>query len=453
MNEGRDVEPLIAKFSEPLQQKARRFVETDKTIHDLDAELVRVNRNRMPAKYEQYTLPGEKSNYTEKLLTLPGNGPKGLVMRQGESAVDALNRQHAENPRFQSSHFDEPNVLAHVRYDERPTVDGKRALFINELQSDWHLKGRQEGYQNPAPTKLPDGVYIVPDNGFFQVVNREGNPLLRRTWASEADARNAALEHYGEGAGNRGVPNAPFKTSWHELAIKRMLREAAERGYDRLAWATGDQVSNLYDLSKHVDSLRYTHVPETDLYHVDAMKDGRVVVSKTGLKKEELPSFIGKDVAQKIVNGTGDLVKDNSVQPWRKLSGVDLKVGGDWARNLYDKTLVNFLNQYAKKWSAKVGESEISTTNPGSLRYEILDPKGNVYDAFRNRTGAEDAMRGYQDAHRGPGKWTVRDNGTTDKVHSIEINKKMRDSVLKQGQPISKNEPPAFDWQSAVMNG
>jgi hypothetical protein len=113
--------------------------------------------------------------------------------------------------------------------------------------------------------------------------------------------------------------------------------------------------------------------------------------------------------------------------------------------------LVNFLNQYAKKWSAKVGESEISTTNPGSLRYEILDPKGNVYDAFRNRTGAEDAMRDYQDAHRGPGKWTVRDNGTTDKVHSIEINKKMRDSLLKHGQPISKNTPPAFDWPKSIL--
>ena len=38
----------------------------------------------------------------------------------------------------------------------------------------------------------------------------------------------------------QAVPNAPFKSSWHELAMKRMLRYAAENGYDRLSWDTGD---------------------------------------------------------------------------------------------------------------------------------------------------------------------------------------------------------------------
>jgi hypothetical protein len=66
-------------------------------------------------------------------------------------------------------------------------------------------------------------------------------------------------------------------------------------------------------------------------------------------------------------------------------------VGGDWANALYDRAIPNFLKGYTKNWGAKVGESEISTTNPGSLRYEILDPKDNVYDAFRNKTWAEDA--------------------------------------------------------------
>ena len=29
------------------------------------------------------------------------------------------------------------------------------------------------------------------------------------------------------------VPDAPFKTTWHELTMKRMIRYAAENGYDR----------------------------------------------------------------------------------------------------------------------------------------------------------------------------------------------------------------------------
>src|SRR5690606_19423701 len=39
-----------------------------------------------------------------------------------------------------------------------------------------------------------------------------------------------------------GLPDAPFKTTWHELVMKRMIRYAAENGFDRVAWPTGAQV-------------------------------------------------------------------------------------------------------------------------------------------------------------------------------------------------------------------
>ena len=34
----------------------------------------------------------------------------------------------------------------------------------------------------------------------------------------------------------KGVPDAPFKKTWPDLVIKRMVREAAENGYDKLSW-------------------------------------------------------------------------------------------------------------------------------------------------------------------------------------------------------------------------
>jgi hypothetical protein len=42
---------------------------------------------------------------------------------------------------FQSAHFDQPNILAHVRFNERTDAEGKRVLFIEEIQSDWAQKG------------------------------------------------------------------------------------------------------------------------------------------------------------------------------------------------------------------------------------------------------------------------------------------------------------------------
>jgi hypothetical protein len=324
--------------------------------------------------------------------------------------------------------------------------------LLEELQSDWHQKGKKEGYQNPAPTTLPDGVFVVPNNGFFQVVNREGNPLLSRTWANQADARSAALEHYGVGAGNRGVPDAPFRSDWHELVLKRMLRHAAENGYDQLAWTTGDQQAARYDLSKQLDHIEV--VPRTDPGTLEKTRsvylhlknsgspiqlginsDGYVDnSSEDGFAGKQLSDVVGKTVADKIMQN-----------PRQTIKGVDLKVGGEWANALYDRAIPNFLNKYAKKWGAKVGQTEIDTTPSGSLRYEIVDPKGNVQDAFRNRAGADEAVKGYNESHRGRGKWTVRDNGTTEKVHSIEITPAMKKSVLHEGQPIAENQIPTVE--------
>jgi len=61
-----------------------------------------------------------------------------------EEAIEryASNNRQADAPgTFRSDHWDEPNVLAHVRLNERMELDGKRVLLIEEIQSDWHQAG------------------------------------------------------------------------------------------------------------------------------------------------------------------------------------------------------------------------------------------------------------------------------------------------------------------------
>jgi len=71
-----------------------------------------------------YKLPGADDTYHEILLSLP----------------------NIEGP---STHWDKQNVVAHARITGREDAAGKRVLFIEELQSDWHQKGRDQGYQAP----------------------------------------------------------------------------------------------------------------------------------------------------------------------------------------------------------------------------------------------------------------------------------------------------------------
>ena len=52
-------------------------------------------------------------------------------------------------------------------------------------------------------------------------------------------------------ATDQSVPDAPFKKSWPELALKHAVRYAAENGFDRVAWTTGEQQFQRYG-SQHI---------------------------------------------------------------------------------------------------------------------------------------------------------------------------------------------------------
>src|SRR5690606_12881152 len=82
-------------------------------------------------------------------------------------------RDNAAAP-FTTSHWDEPNVLVHMRMNDRyfpdengpssrvfpkdfaieegsvpgPPTRGLRALHLEEVQSDWHQQGRKKGYKS-----------------------------------------------------------------------------------------------------------------------------------------------------------------------------------------------------------------------------------------------------------------------------------------------------------------
>lgn len=76
---------------------------------------------------------------------------------------------------------DRMGVLAHARIQDFNTDVGKM-LFVEEIQSDWHNEGHKTGYES--------------------------------------------------------VPDAPFRDNYHEYVLKRLIREAAEKGYNSIGWTT-----------------------------------------------------------------------------------------------------------------------------------------------------------------------------------------------------------------------
>jgi hypothetical protein len=93
-------------------------------------------------------------------------------------------------------------------------------------------------------------------------------------------------------------------------------------------------------------------------YEIQARKDGQTVFSDA-VTPEKLPDLVGKEVAQKIINGEGK--NYGNTDTWKQLSGLDLKVGGEGMKGFYDKIVPDLANKLGKQFGAKVGETKIET--------------------------------------------------------------------------------------------
>jgi len=107
---------------------------------------------------------------------------------------------------FFGAHYFDHNVLAHIRTTTRRDNKGRKLLFIEEVQSDWHQNGHRHGYDNSC-------------------------------WGK--------------------ISNAPFKKEWQALAARLMLIQASQNGFDGIAWPQGDVQETRYGKSLQAVKRHY----------------------------------------------------------------------------------------------------------------------------------------------------------------------------------------------------
>ena len=169
-------------------------------------------------------------------------------------------------------HFNkEPGVLAHMRVTDRAGPNGEKVLHLEELQSDWHQKGRDKGYNTQLTpeesSRIEQLQKMSADNSISMADRAE--------WASLINKR----EGY--------VPDAPFKKNWHEVALKKLMNYATENGYDKLAitpgdeqfkrWTTGEEgMKRFYDqtVPEYLNKLGKPHGAEVQLHGMPVDKGG-----------------------------------------------------------------------------------------------------------------------------------------------------------------------------------
>ena len=480
-------------------------------------------------KYRQYTLDGG-TNYQEILYTVPA------IEKLDNSKYEVKNLAVANISEYSSPHWQEKNVLAHVRTQDFKDTSKNKVLFIDEIQSDLHQEGRKEGYstQQDLDTidklneqlndlratysayedeaeKLTNKGYAAAKEYYIEHRNRaidnlshleekfkinekltkeqqyelidyedricqdlllinrydhfgdnvESEPYMmakikdseenlnltlskdilekqpQKTIYRKRALENFKVEYYNLGnihnivwgksirkylskedqkrydfldketdklaerrealqkeidTFKRGIPDIfPFKKNWHEFVLRRMINNAVEQGYDEVAWTTGRQQRERYNLSKVIDSIEYykpsNFETEGTSVSVTAYKDGRNVLTKE-IEKEQLADYLGKDLAMKILN---------SKEKEGTISNLDETINENPNSGMYlfyDQEIPNYLNKYLKKWNSKVEEITLmdadGKTESKQMGFKITDEmrnsiKQNGQPLFSNR--------------------------------------------------------------------
>ena len=229
----------------------------------------------MDPRWEEKSQVVQDKTYAEVAFTVPG--------REGEP-VYYDSGGHMKVPGKGDTLKNLGNVIAFARFrDVIEMINGvrKRILFIEEMQSDLHQQGSMKGYYSKsAVVRLnqmrdearaaydemrrfkSEQVRVADEVWMLQQKEKElrANPNVTETLDQRMDLHKATLAKIGElndlkssesaardrhtellrdvgdAAKRIEIPNAPFKSNWEDYVIRRMIRHAAEHGYDGIAW-------------------------------------------------------------------------------------------------------------------------------------------------------------------------------------------------------------------------
>ena len=397
-------------------------------------------------KYGDYKTAGGQ-NYREILLKLPQGFTESesnrlmkleadlrrsdLPPQQMEELIALKNKQHNAPQDYRTNHWKEdPNVLAHMRVQDRKGPNGEKILHVEEIQSDWHQEGRKKGY-GPKLEEQYRAYYTTPDGQQVDIgFGKTPAEVERMTQAAGWNTMPVKIEtektvrQIGQ-----GVPDAPFKKNWHELAMKRLLNYAADNGYDSIAITPGVEQAKRFNLRNQIDQIKYIQ-NQDGTYDLAVRPKGQTRdtmfigdKSLSGLPADELESVVGQEVSQKILSGEGPQGGDK----YRSLTGVALEFGGEGMKGFYDKMLPDYLNTYGKQYGARVEQIPFDMggfkVNRDSypLPYR-LEPADSTDIISRFATAAE--------------AWAEAERLGSLPLHNFKITPEMREQIKQKGLPL-----------------
>ena len=378
----------ISSLPDSILDEAKRVDALWKEWDGLDKSV-----SNQTTHFSEYTLPGAKEgSYREVLLTVPatpkisrsremtlGDIPAGattqefLALRGRALAGEKLKyTEEGETWRDGHSQYDNiPNPIVRLRTNERTIITytpeqiadiGRRLVSAIGANSENSLGSGapQFGVNKGAITPLEAAQYSHAKK-YTSGVDQKG-AVKRMLFIEEIQAPQK---------GQFEKMPALFQKNWRDIAFKWALRTAADNGFDSIGWTTGEQQAARYDLSKQIDKLYWYPSEDGKGTLIASSKEQGDIINKQ-IAANEIGDYVGKEIAKRLLDAkptaasqarAEQMTKGGAKDVPHRLSGVDLKIGGEGLKKLYDLDFRNVVNNLpvVKKSGQKVGMVEIVT--------------------------------------------------------------------------------------------
>ena len=424
-------------------------------------------------KFEKYSLPGG-TNYREVLLTLPSKFVPKLQFKVGdevettfgtkavivEANPEAKGKPYTirsasgmgylyqtqikggtdpiKDPSYTSSHWNEANVIAHLRVNDRIVDQGQRVLFVEEIQSDWAQQGRKQGFGGLTEAEQEELVSLEEQEDRYGVTGEDAERL--------EDLREKAEDP---------IPMAPFVSkvgtdgairsnteAWVDLVLKRVAMMAVEGGYDAVAFVNGTQSAERYQMSKYIDSVKLETAK--DRYLLTATRDGAVVMSENLGSRKKVADYVGKELADRLLEKLKNAPFDTGIRS-AELSGLDMKVGGEGMVKFYDEIVPQRVSKLLPKIKGGALQTYPIKTDryKGFVRYEVgTSAIGNPAVVGVKANGERIVLDQNGDIREKVDQLN-RDMNGSDQM-GFPVTDEMR-NVVSQGLPLFSRDRPAAD--------
>lgn len=372
-------------------------------------KVVETSYTQSDTTYSNWVQPGGR-NYREILLYLPESDQDAQ-----ESALTENEKAAVEQKKnYISSHWRVPNIIAHIRISDHIDEEGKRVLFVEEIQSDWGQEGKKKGFGKKENIKR----FAQAVDEYDELGKQERALQFSRDYLDWAAVEEFVYQWGGSANTVKGLVQAQDDIEDGITAIERgKIYDPDEIDLIRRAAGSVESVLGMNDPQSHIDRMRSTveAVEEIRGKRADlraeirmlnglsstlpgpfvaarrftVFKDGKELVTKNKEGKDVVHRYDNMDAAKAAAAKHGgeavDMGQQANTDGW--LSLALKRVISLASKEGYDRVAIVAGKQAAKMFSLRNVADSVYVIKNGNGTYTVSAQKE------RERGGLADVLR------------------------------------------------------------